>query len=566
MWKWVQCAVLVISFETLYGQGFPVVITEIMGDPLPSVGLPAEEYVELTNVSTIEISLSGWKLTNGRTIGKFGDSVRMAPGEIVILCPARAINLFTSYGRTIGLSPFPAISNAGDTLFLLNEKDELVFAAAYLPSLLKDEKADGGWSLEMVNKDRACRYLNNWYASLDTLGGSPGRSNRHSPSAATLPVVDPIHAWCPDAYTIRITFTDRIHRMVAERAGLYKLEAGPEVEKVELLAPFQQELLLHLRNSLEPGKIYTLQIAAIPGCDEDPEQGTGFSKLKIGLADTTEKAIIINEILADPIIGGSDFIELFHVGKAPVQLGGWQLASRNSNGNLSGLRALVPGPRFFYPGDFLVVTTDASWLQRQYLVKQPNSLVQLGSLPSFPNDKGTVVLLDSMLQVIDEVQYDAAWHHEMLRNTENVSLERRDPAASSLSASNWASAAAHAGYGTPGYENSQAGIPDDPDRVFLNEQLISPDGDGHQDFCEIKYEFAQPGYQVSIRIFDHSGHPHRMLINNGICAMKGSFRWDGRNDNQQVLANGLYIIVVDAWHLSGKTKRYRLAVTLGKKY
>jgi hypothetical protein len=566
MWKWVHCAVLVISFETLYGQGFPVVITEIMGDPLPSVGLPAEEFVELTNVSTIEISLSGWKLTNGRTIGKFGDSVRMAPGEIVILCPARAINLFTSYGRTIGLSPFPAISNAGDTLFLLNEKDELVFAAAYLPSLLKDEKADGGWSLEMVNKDRACRYLYNWYASLDTLGGSPGRSNRHSPSAATLPVVDPIHAWCPDAYTIRITFTDRIHRMVAERAGLYKLEAGPEVEKVELLAPFQQELLLHLRNSLEPGKIYTLQIAAIPGCDEDPEQGTGFSKLKIGLADTTEKAIIINEILADPIIGGSDFIELFHVGKAPVQLGGWQLASRNSNGNLSGLRALVPGPRFFYPGDFLVVTTDASWLQRQYLVKQPNSLVQLGSLPSFPNDKGTVVLLDSMLQVIDEVQYDAAWHHEMLRNTENVSLERRDPAASSLSASNWASAAAHAGYGTPGYENSQAGIPDDPDRVFLNEQLISPDGDGHQDFCEIKYEFAQPGYQVSIRIFDHSGHPHRMLINNGICAMKGSFRWDGRNDNQQVLANGLYIIVVDAWHLSGKTKRYRLAVTLGKKY
>ncbi|MCF1715785.1 lamin tail domain-containing protein [Flavihumibacter sp. RY-1] len=566
MWKWMQFAVLVFSFETLYGQGFPVVITEIMGDPLPSVGLPAEEFVELTNVSTLEISLSGWKLSNGRTIGRLGDSVRMAPGEILILCPARAINLFTSYGRTIGLSPFPAISNAGDTLFLLNEKDELVFAAAYLPSLLKDEKADGGWSLEMVNKEKTCRQINNWRASLDTSGGSPGKTNSHSPSIVTLPVVDPIHAWCPDEYTIRIAFTDRIHQLVAEQAALYKLEAGPEVEKVELLAPFQQEMLLHLRNALEPGKIYTLQVAAIPGCDEDPEQGAGFRKLKVGLADTTEKAIVINEILADPINGGSDFIELFHFGKAPVQLEGWQIASRNSNGNLSGLRALVPGPRFLYPGDFLVVTTDANWIQRQYLVKHPNCLVELASLPSFPNDKGTVVLLDAMQQVIDEVQYDAAWHHEMLRNTENVSLERRDPAVSSLSALNWTSAAAHAGYGTPGYENSQAGIPDDPDRVFLTEQVVSPDGDGHQDYCEIQYEFAQPGYQVSIRIFDHLGNPHRMFINNGICAMKGSFKWDGRNDKHHLVANGLYIIVVDAWHLSGKTKRYRLAVTLGKKY
>jgi hypothetical protein len=154
----------------------------------------------------------------------------------------------------------------------------------------------------------------------------------------------------------------------------------------------------------------------------------------------------------------------------------------------------------------------------------------------------------------------------MIRNLENVSLERRDPAGASQSAANWTSASVHVGYGTPGYENSQVGFPEDPDRVFLGATLMSPDGDGQEDYCEIHYEFAQPGYQVSIRIFDRVGNPHRILINNGICAMKGSFRWDGLNDKNQLLPNGLYIIVVDAWHLSGKTKRYRLAVTLGKKY
>lgn len=557
---------LLLSFETLCGQGFPVVITEIMGDPLPSVGLPAEEYVELTNVSKEEISLSGWSLSNGRTSGRFGDSVRMAPGGILILCPARAVDIFSAYGTTIGLSPFPVISNAGDTLYLLNETGELMFAAVYLPSLLKAEKTDGGWALEMVSTHKACRKVNNWKASIDSSGGSPGRTNSQSDSTAVLPAVEPVYAWCPDNRTIRITFSDRVQQSFANKPDLYTVQDGPAVEKVEFPEPFKQEALLNLHSVLEQGKIYTLRLVAIPGCDEEPEQGTGFRELKIGVADSTEKGIVINEILSDPSSDGSDFVELYHLGKLPVQLDRWQLATRNSSGKLSGIRTLVPGPRFLYPGDFLVVSSDISWLIKQYLVKQPNYLVELASLPSYPNEKGTVVLLNANQEVADEVQYDASWHHEMIRNLENVSLERRDPAGASQSAANWTSAAVHVGYGTPGYENSQVGFPEDPDRVFLGATLMSPDGDGQEDYCEIHYEFAQPGYQVSIRIFDRVGNPHRILINNGICAMKGSFRWDGLNDKNQLLPNGLYIIVVDAWHLSGKTKRYRLAVTLGKKY
>ena len=565
MWKWILCAACCLFDKTLAGQEFPIVITEIMGDPVPSVGLPAEEYVELTNVSKEEVSLSGWSLSNGRARGRFGDSVSLGPGEILILCPANAVSVYSPFGRSLGLSPFPAISNTGDTLFLFNEKEELVVAAAYRPSLLDAAKAAGGWALELVNSNAACRQVNNWKASMNTLGGSPGKTNSHKVEAQELPPVDPVHAWCPDAQTIRLVFTDRVHRSVAEQTGYYLLEAGPEIEKAELLGPFQEEVGLQLRSGIQQGKIYTLKVAAIPGCNEAVEPGAGFRELKVGLPDTSEKAVLVNELLPDPSSEGSDFVELYHNGKSPVPLEGWQIAARNSAGNLSAARLLVPGQRFFYPGDYLVLTTDANWLQKQFHVKHPNSLVELPSLPSFPNERGSVVLVNRDGEIVDEVNYEAAWHHEMLRNRDNVSLERRDPSEPSQSASNWTSAAMHAGYGTPGLKNSQSGIASDPDRVFIGSDIVSPDADGQNDVCEINYEFSTPGNLIRISIFDRVGKLQRQLINNGICAQTGRFYWDGNNDKNQLLSNGLYIIVADTWQLSGKTKRYRMAVTLGKK-
>jgi hypothetical protein len=565
MWKWILCAACCLVIKTLAGQEFPIVITEIMGDPVPSVGLPAEEYVELTNVSKEEVHLSGWSLTNGRTRGRFGDSIFLGPGEILILCPANAVSVFSAFGRTLGLSPFPPISNTGDTLFLFNEKEELVVAAAYRPSLLDATKAAGGWALELVNSSAACRQVKNWKASIDTLGGSPGKTNSQEDEAQEFPPVDPVHAWCPDAQTIRLVFTDRVHRSVAEQTSYYVLDEGPEIEKAELLGPFHEEVRLHLESVIQQGKIYTLKVAAIPGCNEAVEAGAGFRELKVGLPDTSEKAVLVNELLPDPSSEGSDFVELYHNGKSPVPLEGWQIAGRNSAGNLSAARPLVPGQRFFYPGDYLVLTTDANWLKKQFHVKHPNSVVELPSLPSFPNERGSVVLVNRNGEVVEEVNYDAAWHHEMLRNRDNVSLERRNPSEPSQSASNWTSAAMHAGYGTPGSENSQSGIASDPDRVFIGSDIVSPDADGQDDVCEINYEFATSGNLIRISIFDRAGKLQRQLINNGICAQTGLFYWDGRNDNNQFLPNGLYIIVADTWQLAGKTKRYRMAVTLGKK-
>ena len=565
-----MCGMVLMASETLYGQGFQVIISEIMGDPSPVVALPSEEYVELTNVSNEEQDISGWILSNGRTTGRLPSGFLLAAGEVIVICDKRAESQFLVYGRVAGLSPFPSITNSGDTIVLYNSQEDPVHTVVYNPRLLGSEKDDGGWSLELVDTGSACRKSQNWKASLDPAGGSPGKKNSHAVQQQPFLPVEPVYAWCPDEHTVRVYFTDRLNHKHAIQPSLYRIESGLNqaalAESVELVEPLAEEIIIRLTKPLIGSQQYQIRIKSVAACNDPPGTETGEYILPAGLPDSAEAGLVINEILADPSPGGADYVEVFHRGSSPVQLQHWQFANRNANGGLTGIRPLITTPRVIYPGEFLVFTTNAGWLRNQFMVKNPSAIIELASLPSLPNESGKLVLLKNENAVADELHYSAGWHHEMLRSSENVALERIDPFGPTQESPNWHSAAMQAGYGTPGYANSQSVAVADRNRVFVKSEIFSPDGDGLLDLCTINYEFEQPGYLLTIRIFDRYGNQHHTLVNNAICATTGSFSWNGNNDKGVLLPNGLYILVADIWHLSGKTKRYPMTVTLGKKY
>ncbi|WP_290799355.1 lamin tail domain-containing protein [Flavihumibacter sp. UBA7668] len=566
MWKWIVCCISLLNAETLAGQGFPVVISELMGDPLPSVGLPAEEYIELTNVSSQNVDLSGWTITNGRTRSLLPEETSIEPGEFLIICASRALSFFQEYGKTIGLSPFPVISNAGDTILLLDKQGKLIHAAAHLPAFFSPDQADGGWSLELVNKSMACRQTGNWKASNDARGGSPGKANPQDQDEFFQSQVDALFAWCPTDSTIRVMFSDGVNREEAERNSNYSLTAGYEIRKVKILEPFQQEVELLLNKLIDAQSIYSLTISGIGACSDAIGTGGPPQELAFGLDDLEETSVLINEILFDPSPEGSDYIEFIHTGKRPVNLARFRIANRDKNGDLSGLQMLVSGPRFMYPGNYFAITMGVSWLKRRFHVKVPHAIVGLSSLPSMPNEEGKLVLIKEDSTILDELHYSANWHHEMLGNKENVSLERRNSSIKTQESANWISAAMHAGYGTPGYENSQSLESADQNKMYPETEVFSPDGDGIQDHCSIQYQFVQAGYLTSIRIYNRQGLLQRVLVNNVICAPAGKFIWDGTDNKGRALPNGLYLLIADTWHVSGKTKRYRMSVTLGKIY
>ena len=554
--------VLLLFAETLAAQGPQLVISEIMPDPSPSNGLPEEEYIELTNVSGRTLDISGWSISNGRTRGVIPDSTILLSGAIRILCPERAAPAFSAWGPLLMLKPFPAMANEGDTLLLYNRDTVLVHAVAYSPLSFSKEKRTGGWSLELADLARACSFDKNWRASEDPSGGSPGKPN--------LPAASPFNngpdirfAWCPDAGHIKIIFTDAMDSIAAVNPLNYSLENGPPVTAARIASPLADEILLNLGGTLQMGQLYSLKVNSLRNCLQ--EESGGSRTVVTGLAGGSPDSVIFHELMADPPAGGSDFLEIKNIGHQVLALGQLGVATRTSNGDLSGIRFLQPAHRNLLPGEILAFTTDLGWTSKRYHLQQPQQVIEMVSLPAMPNDLGKMVLVDSSgRNLLDELHYNRDWHFELIRSAEGVSLERIDALGATQDKTNWHSAAMHAGYGTPGYVNSQQNSTTGTQEIFPDPALFSPDGDGFQEETVFRYRFREPGTVATIRIFNESGRMVRLLVNNALCGTSGYYRWNGRGDNTKLLPTGIYFVSVETFRLEGKTKRYRFAVTLAR--
>jgi len=217
-----------------------------------------------------------------------------------------------------------------------------------------------------------------------------------------------------------------------------------------------------------------------------------------------------------------------------------------------------------FPGEYRVFTANANWLRQQYLVKDTAVVSQL-SLPSMPDDKGIVVLLNAQGAIVDELHYQEKWHFALLNNKEGVALERINYNQPRQGASNWTSAASTVGFGTPGSKNSQLMADVQlQGQVTIEPAIFSADNDGWNDYATIAYAFNEPGYVANIRVFDAGGRRVRFLVQNATLSTTGQFRWDGLDDNSNKLPVGIYIVTTEVFNLQGKSKRFKQVVTLAQ--
>jgi hypothetical protein len=185
------------------------------------------------------------------------------------------------------------------------------------------------------------------------------------------------------------------------------------------------------------------------------------------------------------------------------------------------------------------------------------------TVPTFPDDAGTVVLLNDSLEVLDEFSYSAKMHSPFLADEEGVSLERISLEKPTADRSNWASAAASAGFATPGLPNSQVESETEiQDGITPDPKAFSPNGDGYNDDLNIQFKFGKAGYIANVRIFDVAGRQIRFLIKNQSLAQEGSWLWDGKSESGQKLVIGVYIILVEVFDQDGHLKAFKKTCTL----
>ncbi len=266
---------------------------------------------------------------------------------------------------------------------------------------------------------------------------------------------------------------------------------------------------------------------------------------------------IINELLPNPFAGGSEYIELYNRSDRSLPLSGLSVAVRKADGTLNTRYPLSSVTSMIEPEGYVLLTKNKSGVTDFYTILSPLSLFEIPKLPILANTSSTLVLFRTKDEtVIDEVSYSSKWHASSIKDQKGVALERIDTEAETQSAANWTSASATAGYGTPGYQNSQSKIPnpDEPDQPTGVEAPEWVPGSNHY---SITYYLDQPGYNCRAFVFNTAGQRVAEIANHELLGLSGQLTWDGSSSAGRKLPTGVYIFYAEVYHSGGTVKRYK---------
>ena len=555
-----------IPFLAFTQSRYGVVIDEIMADPSPQTGLPNNEWIELKNTSGQSINLQGWRVEDAGGQSGMMPDFNLEPDSFVIVCSGSAVAAMSIFGSTISVTSFPSLDNDGDQIFLMAANGSTIHAVAYSGTWYQNElKKEGGWTLEMIDTKSPCAGFSNWKASADARGGTPARKNSIDAINDDQSVPKLKNAFVPDSITIVAVFDEPVDSLQGASPGNYKLDGGLSVINAITMAPLFNKVQLTLQSSLLPGTVYKLTVNNVGDCMNNTI-GTENS-IRVGLpGEPSSSDIVINEILFDPKSNGFDYVEFYNASDKIADASKLYVANRNGSNVISSIKQISSDPFYVFPGDYLVITEDLASLEMNYLVSDPDAVILLSSLPSFPDDEGDVILLNEQGDVVDEVKYNDDWHFKLINNRQGVSLERIDPSGPSQDAANWHSAASTAGYGTPTSQNSQFKQTQPIDATIeVTPKIFSPDNDGHDDVATIQYKIADPGFVANITIYDAQGRPVRYLVRNGILGSGGQWNWDGLDENGNKLPIGTYIIYTEIFNLQARKQHFKNTIVLARK-
>ena len=538
-----------------------VVINEFMCDPSPFVGLPDAEFVELFNTSSNYIDLSGWKIGDASSTGTIGSHV-IGPGEYALLITAADTIPFSFYDNVVVVSSFPSLNNAGDDIILLDTGENTIDQLSYDLNWYQDpDKESGGYTIEQINPFASCTNPSNWIGSASPLGGTPSVEN--SVFDSTPDIIG------PTLIDVTIVGSTELELRLNEALDAGTVSAGSilispliGVNSATAIAPANQNIVVILDAPIDTGVVYTATITGIDDC-EGNGQDVDSTVTFILPFEAESGDFVINEVLFNPFTGGADYVEIVNVTDRPLNLKGWQLANYDEEDGLSNQKVITSQIYTVEAGGYVLVTEDTTDVMMNYIQHGINNFIE-ADLPSYNNDSGTVYLLQVDSAISEFFAYNEDMQFPLLSTVDGVSLERLDIAREVNDLGNWHSAAETVGFGTPGLENSQyyptLGAMGE---VNTDPEIFSPDNDGYNDILNINFSFTEPGLVGTIRIYDANGRDVKELVTNELLGLTGTFTWDGTTDKGEKARIGAYVILFEAFNISGDVSRHKLTTTLG---
>jgi len=552
-----------------------IIITEIFANPNPSSGtdMPNFEFIEIYNPTDLILELDSMFLIVGSAVCRFPASV-ILPKEYIIVTAPSAVSEFTRFGKVIGVPSLSTteFNNSGEPVVLRNLNGSLIFEITYSDKWYRDNaKNSGGWSLEMIDVGTPCLEGDNWIASVDVSGGTPGRVNSNKGTALDNRYPKLIRADAVDSVTVQLTFDEKLDSVTVATAQ-YSFDNGAPITRINFRIPQTNILTLTTNQPFQTRKPYTVTVSGIADCSGNRIPTNSPEKTLFFIPELAVRGdILLNEVLFNPPTGGVDFVELYNNSEKHINLQNWELGRINTNGIIE-RRTITTQIYTLAPRAYVAITPDVLQLQSQYpsAANYFQNFLE-ASLPTYPDNEGTVLVFGTTdtfpLQRFD---YNEKMHLSFLDDLNGVSLERISFTSPTNNPNSWRSASANVGFGTPGYRNSQSLT----DGKGYTKHCFSVDpavftpyfGDGIQDFTTIKYDCNTNNTLANATIYDAQGRPVRTLLKNELLSTNGFYVWDGTDDDGKKVRTGYYVILVETFDNSGATNQHKLKVVVATKF
>jgi hypothetical protein len=264
--------------------------------------------------------------------------------------------------------------------------------------------------------------------------------------------------------------------------------------------------------------------------DQSERNNTDDTTLAVG---EVGHVVAINEIMHSPSDEGTEWVELLNVTGDTVDVSRWALGDGT---DLHAVRADTAARYCIAPDGFALLARDVETLE------------WLTSCPVFGTDgwealsaDDTVLLADGYGTPMDVLTYERDWGGER-----GISLERVRPDMPAQDAGNWGGSVAPGG-STPGRENSiYLSVVPSQGRLTIAPNPFTPDGDGRDDRCVLRFELPVARATARISVFDLAGRVRALLVDHSALASEGELLWDGKGTDGELLPSGLYVVHMEA--------------------
>ena len=502
-----------------------IVITEIQ--PAPAGDEP--EWVEIENISAKAVTISDWFFCDERSCKPL-PSARLAAGQRALLTKdldgLRTTRSIPDGVRLIEIT-LPSLNNSTDVVMLMDTDSVIVDRLDYD---LSDH--DPPRSLERVGEeiDGTLQYRDLWASSLDRTGATPGRRN------STLILNDDIalvHALAEDdGLAVQVKNLGRT--MAFDVPFDILAERSRRTQTIEVI---------------EPGAAITL---LIPMADLGWPEAWGAVDVTVSILRSDDRAendtlsikthtppptgtISFNEIMFDPWPDGSDYVEFANNASDTIDVGGWIIEDDRGD------RGSIP-PDVRIPPGGLVVVSNSSAVQTLMDSGVP---AVLSSSVNLNATGDRVVLRSADGYRVDEVEYQADWHLDVVSEVKGLSLEKRAPELISNSPGSWTTSA-HPRGGTPGAPNSVSLEIDISSSISAAPSPFSSDRrhGAHPTVVSFTQPFRHAITRIDIRTPD--GQPVRRLLDGALAGSEGAAIWDGRDENGRRVRPGPYVVILES--------------------